>query len=82
MLIDIQDRLFTIGALLASDPSKKHAVPTINSKDVEALELEIDRMNEQLPEISHLFCLEGTPLFLFVTLLAVFVEELKGYVSI
>ena len=52
MLIEIQDRLFTIGGLLASDPSKKGMqLPTISSQDVEELELEIDRMNEQLPEM-------------------------------
>lgn len=59
MLIEIQDRLFTIGALLASDPSKKGMqLPTISNQDVEELELEIDRMNEQLPEMRS-FVLPG-----------------------
>ena len=57
-------------------------LPTISSKDVEALELEIDRMNEQLPEMKSFVLPGGHTTVSFVTLLAVFVEELKGYVSI
>tara|TARA_B100000900_G_C20602260_1_gene726152 strand:+ start:3850 stop:4398 length:549 start_codon:yes stop_codon:yes gene_type:complete len=59
MLIDIQDRLFTIGALLASDPNKKSMqLPTIQVEDVKKLEKEIDKMNEILPEMRS-FVLPG-----------------------
>ena len=59
MLIEIQDRLFTIGALLASDPNKKSMqLPTIQVEDVKKLEKEIDKMNEILPEMRS-FVLPG-----------------------
>lgn len=59
MLIEIQDRLFTIGALLASDPDKKGMqLPIIQVEDVEKLEQEIDKMNETLPEMRS-FVLPG-----------------------
>lgn len=58
-LIEIQDRLFTIGAHLASDPNKKGMqLPTITTEDVEKLEQEIDKMNETLPEMRS-FVLPG-----------------------
>jgi cob(I)alamin adenosyltransferase len=49
----IQDRLFTIGASLACDPDKvsKMKIPDLNEDDVTALEEDIDRMNEVLPEM-------------------------------
>ena len=59
LLIEIQDRLFTIGALLASDPDKKGMqLPNIQTIDVEKLEQEIDKMNETLPEMRS-FVLPG-----------------------
>ncbi|MBC7746108.1 MAG: cob(I)yrinic acid a,c-diamide adenosyltransferase [Flavobacterium sp.] len=59
MMKEIQDRLFTIGASLASDPDKsKMKIPDLHEKDIELLELEIDLMNEQLPELKH-FILPG-----------------------
>jgi len=59
ILVEIQDRLFTIGALLASDPNKKSMqLPTIQIEDVEKLEHEIDKMNETLPEMRS-FVLPG-----------------------
>jgi len=55
----IQDRLFTIGALLAADPEKsKMTIPDLYMEDIEALENEIDRINTQLPELKH-FILPG-----------------------
>ena len=58
-IIQIQDRLFTIGALLASeDTSNKMNLPLISENDVELLENEIDKMNEKLPEMRH-FILPG-----------------------
>jgi cob(I)alamin adenosyltransferase len=59
LISEIQDRLFTIGSVLASDPTKsKMILPDIEMKDIELLESEIDRMNEVLPELKS-FILPG-----------------------
>ena len=59
ILTEIQDRLFTIGASLASDPEKsKMKLPDLKDQDVEILEKEIDKMNEKLPELRS-FILPG-----------------------
>ena len=59
ILKDIQDRLFTIGSLLASDPEKsKMKLPQIKQGDIDVLEQEMDRMNESLPELKN-FILPG-----------------------
>jgi cob(I)alamin adenosyltransferase len=59
LLKEIQDRLFTIGSMLASDPEKsKMKIPDLNTNDVTILEKEIDRMNESLPELKS-FILPG-----------------------
>jgi len=60
MLRDIQDRLFTIGASLACDPDKesKMKIPDLKEEDIKALEDDIDRMNEVLPEMRS-FILPG-----------------------
>jgi cob(I)alamin adenosyltransferase len=59
MLIEIQDRLFTIGASLASDPEKsKMKIPDLKEEDVLLLEKEMDKMNESLPEMRS-FVLPG-----------------------
>jgi cob(I)alamin adenosyltransferase len=56
---EIQDRLFTIGSILASDPSKNNLkVPDLHDSDVAFLEHEIDGMNEALPEM-RFFVLPG-----------------------
>jgi len=55
---EIQDRLFTIGSILATDPSKKMKIPTLDPTDVAQLELEIDRMTDVLPEMRS-FILPG-----------------------
>ena len=59
MLIEIQDRLFTIGALLAYEStSNKMKLPLIDEKDINLLENEIDKMNENLEEMKS-FILPG-----------------------
>ncbi len=59
LLIDIQDRLFTIGSLLAADPDKSRMkLPDLSHADVELLEKEIDMMEEGLPELKS-FVLPG-----------------------
>lgn len=58
-LTEIQDRLFTIGSSLACDPEKsKLKIPDLIEQDITALENEIDKMNEVLPEL-HTFILPG-----------------------
>ncbi|MBD3749741.1 MAG: cob(I)yrinic acid a,c-diamide adenosyltransferase [Sphingobacteriales bacterium] len=58
-LKEIQDRLFTIGSTLASDPEKsKMKIPDLKESDVVFLEQEMDRMNLLLPELKH-FILPG-----------------------
>lgn len=51
VLPEIQDRLFTVGSLLASAPGSKMIVPDLHDKDTELLEDSIDRMNAELPEL-------------------------------
>ncbi|MBU2939547.1 cob(I)yrinic acid a,c-diamide adenosyltransferase [Lacinutrix sp. C3R15] len=65
-LIHIQDRLFTVGAVLATDPEKamlkngkeRLNIPKISSENIELLEKEMDTMNEALPQMTH-FVLPG-----------------------
>jgi len=58
ILKEIQDRLFTIGANLASDPSKEMSTPDIKESDIELLEKEMDKMDEVLPALKN-FVLPG-----------------------
>jgi len=57
---EIQDRLFTIGSALATDPGKevKMKLPDLHDTDVAWLENEIDKMNTALPEMRS-FILPG-----------------------
>lgn len=59
ILLEIQDRLFSIGSNLASDPEKgKIKLPKITEEDIVLLEKNIDKMNESLPEMRN-FILPG-----------------------
>ena len=59
ILKEIQDRLFTIGAALASDPEKSRMkIPDLHLTDIELLEKQMDQMNEVLPDLKH-FILPG-----------------------
>jgi cob(I)alamin adenosyltransferase len=59
ILKEIQDRLFTIGAALASDPEKSRMkIPDLHLQDIELLEQQMDEMNESLPDLKH-FILPG-----------------------
>jgi cob(I)alamin adenosyltransferase len=62
-LREIQDRLFTIGASLATDPEKdsKMKIPDLKEEDVRLLETEIDRMNESLPPMKFFILPGGHP---------------------
>lgn len=59
-LHEIQDRLFTIGSVLATNPDKevKMKLPDVYESDVIWLEQKIDEMNESLPEMRS-FILPG-----------------------
>ncbi|HWY10331.1 MAG TPA: cob(I)yrinic acid a,c-diamide adenosyltransferase [Bacteroidia bacterium] len=62
LLIEIQDRLFTIGSSLAADPEKnKMQLPKLNESDVVLLEKAIDKMNETLPEMKSFVLPGGHP---------------------
>jgi len=66
ILIKIQDRLFTVGAILATDPKKailkngkeRLNIPKISETDINLLEQEMDTMDAQLPPMTH-FVLPG-----------------------
>ena len=60
ILLEVQDRLFTIGSSLACDPIKepKMRIPDLIETDVELLEKEIDRMNETISPMKN-FILPG-----------------------
>ena len=59
LLKEIQDRLFTIGSSLASDPERaKMKIPDLLENDILLLETEMDLMNNDLPELKH-FILPG-----------------------
>lgn len=66
VLIKIQEKLFIVGAILATDPEKailkngkkRLNIPEIKAKDIELLEKEIDIMDEALPQMTH-FILPG-----------------------
>jgi len=57
--LEIQDRLFTMGSLMAADPVKSRMkLPSLSVQDVEFLEESIDRMDAQL-EPMRAFVLPG-----------------------
>jgi len=60
VLCEIQNNLFVIGSQLACDDNKdiKMQLPELKENDVLLLEEEIDRMNEELPALTH-FILPG-----------------------
>jgi len=58
ILEEIQNKLFVIGSELASDPEKKWDFATVQEEDVQVLEKEIDRMENDLPALKN-FLLPG-----------------------
>ena len=59
VLMEIQDRIFTAESLLASeDPTEHQFIPKLSEDNILLLEKEIDRMNEDLPELNS-FILPG-----------------------
>lgn len=59
LIRSIQDRLFTLGSILATDPAKnKVKLPQLNEDDVEILEKSMDKMEASLPALKN-FVLPG-----------------------
>lgn len=63
LLKEIQDRLFTIGATLATDPEKatKKAIPDLLPTDIGRLEDAMDAMEAELPELRKFILPGGHP---------------------
>ncbi len=65
-LIKIQDHLFTLGAILATDPEKtilkngkeRLNIPKVTEADIDHLENDIDQMETNIPPMTH-FVLPG-----------------------
>ncbi|MCU0335307.1 MAG: cob(I)yrinic acid a,c-diamide adenosyltransferase [Chitinophagaceae bacterium] len=62
-LLEVQDRLFTIGAALACDPAKESPlqIPDLFESDVELLEQHIDAMEATLPAMKSFVLPGGHP---------------------
>jgi cob(I)alamin adenosyltransferase len=59
ILVAVQDRLFTIGSILATDPdNKKVKIPALGAADVTVLEKEIDTIDSSIPPLKS-FILPG-----------------------
>ncbi|MBA4057302.1 MAG: ATP:cob(I)alamin adenosyltransferase, partial [Marivirga sp.] len=62
VLIEIQDRLFTIGSNLATEPGNdKVKIPMLSESDIEFLEKEIDAMDDELPPMRSFVLPGGHP---------------------
>lgn len=68
-LVHIQNKLFTVGAILATPPDKEKLkngkdrlnISKISSEEIELLENEMDVMNEDLPPMTHFVLPGGHP---------------------
>ncbi len=66
VLIEVQDRLFTVGAIMATpqdkeilkNGEKRLNINRISEEDIQYLETEIDKMDSELPQMTH-FVLPG-----------------------
>lgn len=55
----IQNQLFNLGAQLATpDPERRARMPSVEERHVDALEMHMDRLNQELPELRS-FVLPG-----------------------
>ena len=59
----IQHKLFTLGAILATEPKKddRLKIPRVHLEDIALLEKQMDAMNEDLPEMTHFILPGGHP---------------------
>lgn len=59
---EIQDRLFTMGSLLASDPNKSNMqLPMLDLKDIQKLEAWIDEFEKTIPALTSFILPGGHP---------------------
>lgn len=62
LLLEIQDRLFTLGSHLASDPKKAQMkLPSLSEKDVNLLETAIDEIDQIVPPMKSFVLPGGHP---------------------
>ena len=61
LLQQVQHRLFTIGAHLASDPAKSLELPDMETGDIQVLEQAMDDMDESLPDLKNFILPGGHP---------------------
>lgn len=61
MLTGLQNKLFDLGAALATEHDSKWQPSLITSEDIEALESEIDRLTATLPTLKQFILPGGTP---------------------
>ncbi len=82
ILSEIQDRLFTIGASLASEPEKsKMKIPDLNEVDIILLEKEIDTMEEKLLPLQNFILPGGHIIVSFCHLARVVCRRVERIVS-
>jgi cob(I)alamin adenosyltransferase len=74
-LIFVQDRLFTLGSLLAADPEKSTMeLPPLKEEDITYLEKSIDKMDSELEPMKFFVLPGGMKRFHFVMWHAVFAD--------
>jgi len=62
LLVEIQDRLFTMGSMLATEPGNtKVKIPVLTEADILVLEKEIDQMEASLPPMKSFVLPGGHP---------------------
>ncbi len=63
-LLAIQTELFSVGAIMATpnDNQKRLNIQKVDPKSIEALELEIDTLDEELPKMTHFVLPGGHPI--------------------
>ena len=80
-LINIQEKLFTLGSHLAADPEKNNMkLPELTIHDVAELELAMDKMEELLPEMKFFVLLVVIQPYHLVMCAERFAEEPSDYV--
>lgn len=62
LIREIQNKLFTLGSILANDPEKSHfQLPGLEESDIQKLEVSIDELNEQLEPLKNFVLPGGHP---------------------
>lgn len=62
LIREVQNKLFTLGSILANDPEKSHfEIPGIEEADIKSLEDSIDQLNDQLDPLKNFVLPGGHP---------------------